>query len=54
VTAGWPLADGETTPDGIVPMDAGYFNYIAQGTGDLYFCVTEPEDVIADGRAAFP
>ena len=52
VTAGYPVGAGETMPDGIVPVGCTHFNYVAQGTGDLHFFVSEPEDVINQGPEA--
>lgn len=53
-TAGWIIENGETSPDGIVPMDATSFNWAAEGIGDLIFFVSEPESAFDDGRAVFP
>jgi hypothetical protein len=53
-TCGYPLLAGTTSPDGIVPMDAGFFNYVTDGTGDLFFTITEPESVLEDGPTKFP
>lgn len=53
-TAGWIIENGETSPDGIVPKEATHFNWAAEGTGDLIFCITEPENVVADGPEVIP
>lgn len=48
-TAGYPIDDGETLADGIVSKSATHFNYVAEGTGDLFFTVTEPTNATNDG-----
>lgn len=50
-TCGYPILSGTSSPDGIVPMSATHFNYVTSGTGDLFFTVTEPENVNDDSTA---
>jgi hypothetical protein len=48
--AGWPVEAYETMPDRIVPNETDlFFNYAPEGTGDLFFVVSEPDVVGLDG-----
>jgi hypothetical protein len=48
--AGWPVEAYETMPDRIVPNEETlWFNYAPEGTGDLFFVISEPDVVGLDG-----